>query len=480
MANFPTPIEHVVVLVLENRSFDHMLGFLPGVNGLKGTEGNQVDPAVPGSPVVRVSKDASYVGDLDVDPSHEVTQVNEQLFGSTVVPPPGGPHNIGFVLNYGKQRDSNGRAAVAANIMKCFDPAKLPVLTTLATEFAVCDRWHSSVPGQTWPNRFFLHCATSGGFVDNKPRFYGMRTIYENIADAGLGWAVYFHDFPQSLALANLTNFVVRDQFRFFPQFFDDLKNNALPNYCFLEPRYFNFLGWKANDQHPPHDVQLGDALIADVYEQLRASDYWNTCLFVVLYDEHGGLYDHELPPPAVNPDGKFSVDPPFAFDRLGLRVPAVLVSPLIPKGTVDSTLYDHTSLLATVRELFELPEPLTRRDAEAATFTKLLDHGRRTDTLTRLKRPSHPDAVAFHRVPGAATMTAARVRAQRVTSPSGVGQEQSEFQQSLVALASQLDVPESPRMRVLRLARKIDDEHDAAVHVREVATQFVESSRRR
>jgi len=477
MPRFRTAVEHVVVLVLENRSFDHMLGFMPGLDGLTGDEGNHVDPAMPASPFVRVSNDAHYTGDLDIDPSHEFTNVNEQLFGAMSGPVPGGAHNIGFVSNYARQHDKHNTFAVGPNIMKCFDPAKLPVLTTLAAQFAVCDRWHASVPAQTWPNRFFLHCATSNGFVDNQLRHYGMRTIYENITGVGLDWAIYFHDFPHALALANLSDSAFAGNFRLFPDFFRDLKNGTLPNYSFLEPRYFNLLSWKANDQHPPHDVQLGEHLIADVYEQLRSSRYWSTSLFAILYDEHGGIYDHELPPAAVSPDGKTSPVTNFAFDRLGLRVPAVLVSPLIQKGVVDHTLYDHTSLLATVRELFGLPTALTNRDAQANAFTHLLDNAPRTDQPA-VARPDHPEATEFHRVPGAATMTADRVVEQLETNPSGVGQELSEFQDSLVSLANHLDVPESPQMRVLRLARRIDDEHDAAVHVREVALKFVEGAR--
>jgi len=171
------------------------------------------------------------------------------------------------------------------------------------------------------------------------------------------------------------------------------------------------------------------------------------------------------------------SIDPPFAFDRLGVRVPAVLVSPLIAKSTVDSTLYDHTSLLATVRELFNLPDALTERDRRANTFTALLDNAVRMDKPAVTRPGDQPEATEFHEVKGAAAMTADRVLDQLATQPSGVGQDLSEFQDSLVDLANQLDVPESPRLRVLRLARQIDDEHDAAVHVREVAAKFVESN---
>jgi hypothetical protein len=177
-----------------------------------------------------------------------------------------------------------------------------------------------------------------------------------------------------------------------------------------------------------------------------------------------------------VSPDGKTSPVTNFAFDRLGLRVPAILVSPLIKKGTVDSTLYDHTSLLATVRELFDLSTSLTKRDAQANTFTHLFDNALRADQPT-VAVPAHAGASEFDEVPSPATMTPDQVGDQLDTNPSGVGQDLSEFQDSLVSLANDLDVPESPSMRVLRLARKIDDEHDAAVHVREVALKFVEGA---
>ena len=240
----------------------------------------------------------------------------------------------------------------------------------------MCDQWYSSVPGQTWPNRFFLHCATSGGFADNKVRTCPMRTIYENLEDARLEWGVYFHDIPQSLTLEHLQTPARRARFKLFQEFAGDAAGGRLPHYTFLEPRYFNTLLGKANDQHPPHDVQLGEHLIADVYDALRQSPSWEKTLFVIVYDEHGGIYDHVLPPPAVNPDGLWSHEPECSFEQLGLRVPAVLVSPRIAKKTVDSTIYDHASLLATVKEIFGLKPFLTERDRQAKTFTHLLDAG--------------------------------------------------------------------------------------------------------
>jgi phospholipase C len=163
-----------------------------------------------------------------------------------------------------------------------------------------------------------------------------------------------------------------------FNVFFDDCRDNNLPDYCFLEPRYNASQGGDpiaANDQHPDHDVAEGETLIHDVYNAIKSNPgTWESTLLVIVYDEHGGLFDHMPPPAAVSPDGKNSIDPPFAFDRLGVRVPAVLVSPYIEAGTIISdTIFDHSSLAATARKLF-LGDTwqdtfLTQRDRVANTF---------------------------------------------------------------------------------------------------------------
>src|SRR5262249_19547994 len=152
----------------------------------------------------------------------------------------------------------------------------------------------------------------------------------------------------------------LKRRYKLIDDFFDDARTGHLPAYSFIEPRYTDFLSLKANDQHPPHDVALGEYLIADVYEAIRNSPQWEQSLLVVLSDEHGGIYDHVPPPETVNPDGKTA--PNCDFKLLGVRVPAVLVSPYIAKGTIDPQVYDHTSLLATVEKRFGL-QPLTARD---------------------------------------------------------------------------------------------------------------------
>ena len=357
--------------------------------------------------------------------------------------------------------------------MKCFAPPRLGALATLAREFAVCDHWFSSVPGPTWPNRFFLHAATSMGQADNKRRQYEARTIFDNLTARGEDWRVYFHDLPQCLMLASLRQLRFRKNFRVFNERFkSDCKTGLLPSYSFIEARYFDFGLLKANDQHPPHDVALGDRLIAAVYEAIRNSPMWESTMLLILWDEHGGIYDHVLPPATVNPDGLTHQDPPFDFTRLGVRVPAIIASPWIPKDTVDSTVYDHSSVPASLRELYDLPESLTARDAAAATFGHLVTDTKRTDAPERL-----PAAVPDRPLPPVITsgaMTADDIAAG-VTEHSH--NPLSEFQQSLVDGARDLPV-DDPRLEAAQRAATPRDEHDGAVHVRQAMQHFLASQR--
>jgi phospholipase C len=405
--------------MLENGAFDHMLGFMQSpdypIAGLSGQESLPRDPADPAGGRVGVSPTAEYRGTFNlvpdddstsIQPGHDAADVHEQLYrGSPATSdasgPDGEPTNQGFVWDYAQQPRST--LEHAEHIMFCFAPDRLPVMTTLARQFALCDHWFSSMPGPTWPNRLFVHAATSAGHVDGAlvhEGAYAIDTIYDRLDAAHLTWRIYFHDIPQSATLDHLQADSAKGKFRLFGEFLADARSGALPKYSFIEPRYLDLLYLKANDQHPPHDVALGEHLVADVYEALRGGPLWEKTLLVVTYDEHGGLYDHVPPPPAVNPDGLVSAAPafPFAFNRLGVRVPAVLVSPYIPASTIDSTVYDHTSLLATVERRFGLP-PLTRRDAAAHTFEANLSLAApRTDTPATLPRPDDPISAEAHK----------------------------------------------------------------------------------
>ncbi|HUS17973.1 MAG TPA: alkaline phosphatase family protein [Chloroflexia bacterium] len=370
-----------------------------------------------------------------------------------------------YIWSYSHQRGNTPEHA--QKIVQCFAPSKLPVLTTLARAFAICDHWFSSLPGPTWPNRLFVHAGTSAGHVDNTlhPGDYNIDTIYDRLDQATVSWKIYFHDIPQAIALSHLQMDFARARFRLFDEFLTDARHGTLPAYSFIEPRYADFLFFKANDQHPPHDVALGEYLIADVYEALRASPQWEHSLLVILYDEHGGIYDHVPPPPAVNPDGKRSRKPVFGFDRLGVRVPAVLVSPYIPAGTIDSQVYDHTSVLATLEKRFDLA-PLTKRDAAAQPFdANLILTSPRTDTPRTLRRPDDPvTAAAYGRMQVAMTALTPDVVRAVISSRQFVQAAASDPQVSLVKLTKNLPTSgEDVLGTVLRLSEWVATEHDAA-----------------
>jgi phospholipase C len=267
--------------------------------------------------------------------------------------------------------------------MHYFPPAQVPVLSELARSFAVCDQWHASAPCQTWPNRFFLHTGTANGYPNNSPTHfpYQMPTIFNALSDAGVEWKIYYNDFPQSLTLSKLWPHLHR--FQCYEDFKRHAKEGKLPAYTFIEPRFFTDLGFP-KDQHPPHDVTFGEQLIADVYNHVRTSPCWEKSLLVIIYDEHGGNYDHAPPPLAVPPDNDSGG--PFAFDRYGVRVPAVLVSPYIKPGTILRSApgglphhgppypFDHASVIATLRKRFGIIKPLTLRDAVAPVFDGVLN----------------------------------------------------------------------------------------------------------
>jgi phospholipase C len=419
-------IEHVVVLMMENRSFDHMLGFLPrkghlrGLEGLTGSEYNLADPANLNSQKFFVSRNACDELETQargVGPPHEFADVNRQLTNTDLDPSATLPAtNNGFVRAWVQSLQSclnsmhiedPPTSAEMARVMECFAPAQLPVLTTLAREFVLCDHWFCSIPGPTMPNRLFIHAATSCGYAHNAfGDNFSCRTIYNNLADAGLTWSVYHQNCDIVMNFTQLHYGASSDvdnlHFRDYARFKQDIATGQLANYSFINPRFITHWGdlpedvEVANSQHAPCDVRCGEKLIADVYNALRANEsVWKKVLFVILYDEHGGFYDHVPPPTGVpNPDGIDSKtpNPVFDFTRLGLRTPAILISPWLPR-MLDSTVYEHSSLLATVKKLFNLPDFLTQRDRHANSFEHLFEGARfRHDTPEQLSPRRVPE----------------------------------------------------------------------------------------
>jgi phospholipase C len=375
-------IDHIVVLMLENRSFDCLLGKLykpPATfEGLSGTEQNSDANGAPVPVWSGPGTDETMMRIPDPDPGELWTDINTQLFGAPGAPQPGQvPTMAGFVKSYLDQKILNPSETYdPRSVMHYFTPDQVPVLSKLAQQFAVCDHWFASAPCQTWPNRWFVHTATADRRQNNDPLYLpDVPTIYNRLEQAGIdNWKIYFHDMAQAHTLLQL--FLLGDHFHSYRQFQADCQIGQLPSYSFIEPQYYADLVSPENDQHPPSVVTLGEQLIADVYNCLRASKVWLKSLLIITYDEHGGCYDHAPPPVAVPPEAPLPGQT-FDFDRYGVRVPAVIVSPYVPPGTIfgksSAVPFDHTSIIATVRKRFNLGDSLTARDARAPDLDSVL-----------------------------------------------------------------------------------------------------------
>lgn len=370
--------------MLENRSFDHLLGYanLPGAEGLSGEAFSNLDSS---NEPVTTTPDSAYAGDLDPDPGHDFDDVTLQLYGTHTPSSTQQPDMSGFVASYAEQ--CKGDIPSSRRIMKCFDPSKLPVLVSLAQNYAVCDNWFSSVPGPTLPNRLFVHCGTSGGRLDLSPEYFsGFMTVYEVLDRASVP-GTYPKGVPSTIysdgwTAAATFPYLLKYQGQFFgtlDDFYSDCARDErdVPAYCFIEPRYnsgfVNDTFFPENDQHPDSDVRQGEKLIYRIYQAIRKNKkLWESSVLLITYDEHGGTCDHVPPLATVAPDDQTSKDPPFDFRRLGVRVPTVIVSPYIEPGTVSKKLFDHTSIISTVRKLFTnvwQDGILGKRAAQALTF---------------------------------------------------------------------------------------------------------------
>jgi phospholipase C len=439
MANQLSSINHIVVLMLENRSFDHMLGLLYSANGnvspagqpFEGLTGQESNPGTAGSPVtvysIQPTNNYAYYTP-GADPGEGYSATNSQLFGTTTAPNPPVATNNGFVTDFsytlGWEATENWSilpGTVATDIMAVFPPSMLPILSGLAKGFAVCDYWYASVPTETLPNRAFVNAGTSQGHMNDTATTYTCPSIYGLLSDNNVSWSIYGYD-EQPLTRMDFTDTTnaADSHFGLFTDFQQAAAAGTLASYVFLEP------SWEAtgNSQHPNYNVALGEQLIHDVYYALRNGPAWSQTLLIITYDEHGGCYDHVPPPQGATPPDSSVGEYGFDFKRFGVRVPTVLVSPLIPPGIVfrvsaGVTPLDHTSILKTIETRWTLPS-LTARDAAAASIGDVL-------TLTT---PRTDDPIAGVTVPQATQ-----------TNPDE--DRPSHLQQIHAQLVSQLPVPD-------------------------------------
>ncbi|KAI8898929.1 phosphoesterase family-domain-containing protein [Globomyces pollinis-pini] len=387
-------IKNIVVLMLENRSFDSFLGRLkldginPNVNGLTG---NEVNYSTNGTAIrVRPYDKLSS----KVDPGHELWEVTEQLYGEQG-PTEGKKPNMGGFASDAEKVAVKLKLPVdeaLSEVMGAHGKPTLPITYKLAQEFSIIDEWYSSVPGPTQPNRHFLHCATSKGMTKNSnlPVIpLDCKTNFENLQENGKTWGSYYDGVaPLTILYAGLRDPKNLEKIKSFPQFKLDARNGNLPQFTFLEPDY------QKNDNHPPNNLNDGELFVKEVYESLRASPQWNQTLFMITYDEHGGFYDHVTPPENIPAPDNFPIKPAsgdFKFDRLGVRVPTLLISPWVPKGKifrsgVKGRYLEHSSVSATLNKWAGTPF-LTKRDAWAVPFQGVANHLKepRQDCVKRL-----------------------------------------------------------------------------------------------
>ena len=417
MANQLSAIKHIVQLMLENRSFDQMLGFLyesqgnrsPTGQPFEGLTGNESNPDDTSRDVKVYKIDHNTPHPYlmpGADPGEGFYNTNYQLF-STDDPAPGAvPTNKGFVLNFkaaiasdlAKHYKDTLPGTEPSQIMAMYTPEMLPMMSGLARGFAVCDQWFASVPTQTVPNRAFAAAGTSQGHLKNQPNVFTCPSIFGRLSQKGVDWAIYGYnrdpltrlDFPD-------TQTADESHFGHFRDFQHRATTGTLPAYTFLEPSW----GASGNSEHPNYDVAAGEQLIHDVYYTLRNAPNWNDTLLIITYDEHGGNYDHVAPPSnAVTPDNSIGEFESFDFTRFGVRIPALLISPRIAAGTVFRAkrgTIDHTSVLKTI-ELQWSVDPLTARDKAAPDLGDVLTLAspRTDDPLDGVPTPvsnsPHPD----------------------------------------------------------------------------------------
>lgn len=355
------PIDTIVVLMMENRSFDHLLQNLPafGQPDAEVAPAGVTNPDADGTPRPMYHL-TEYCFD---DTSHGWTDVHTEWDQGAM---------DGFVVanNHNDNLPADGKRA-----MGYYTEEDLPFFYSLASTFALADHNFSSMLGPTFPNREYLYGATSFGHLGNDIFTDETPTIFQELTAAKVDWRVYYTDLPGSgVFLGTLTKYL--DNTYKVGNFFTDAQAGMLGQLDFVDPKLGRG-GASRNDFHPPGDVQEGDKFLSDVVQALMQSPQWPHAALIVTFDEHGGIYDHVPPPPACAPDDIAPIlgagDTPGDFANYSVRVPLIVVSPYARPHFVSHAVYDHTSITRFIETRFKLAA-LTRRDANADPLTDLFD----------------------------------------------------------------------------------------------------------
>jgi phospholipase C len=354
-------IDHLVVLMQENRSFDSYFGQL--ASSSEQQQAGNPNPADKSGPPILPFDNPKMCETADL--AHSWDAVHQQVNGDKM---------DGFTATNVDPTDPTGARAMAR-----YGPRDLPYYYGLARTFGIGDRYFSSVPGPTYPNRYYLVAGTSFGHIDNTfPPANGwtQKTIFEELDAAHVSWKIYNSQVSVESLLFEYVHEHSAGHVVAISQYFTDAAAGKLPQVAFVEPTFIGTVDAE-NDEHPPANPQLGQQFSAKVVDALMRSPNWPTSAFFQTWDEHGGSYDHVPPPPAPKPDDVAPIrgpgDAPAAFDRYGVRVPVLVVSPWSRPHYVSHVVHDHTSILRTIEIRFGL-EALTRRDARAAPMTEFFD----------------------------------------------------------------------------------------------------------
>ena len=385
------PVQHVVVMMQENRSFDHYFQKLPtaGQTDVEVAPSTYTNPDVDGTTKVAPFRDTQL---CFIDTAHGWNAVHAEYDDgkmdgflrandkSDPVPPHGFPEM------------ASGKRA-----MTYYEPSDLPFMFWAANEYAIADHYHCSLLGPTWPNRMYLYAASSFGRTANKPPNNYKTTLFDELETRAIDWKIYTSGGSPGFAMFTSTYLKYALDAESKPlhvfsldQYYLDAAAGTLPGVAFVDA-HLGAEGYQQNDEHPPAMMQVGQKLVADVVTALQKSPNWSSSAFFLTYDEHGGLYDHVVPPAACPPDDIAPElapgDAPGKFDRYGVRVPLVVISPFAKKHFVGHHLYDHTSIVRFIEARFNLPA-MTNRDANAEAPWEMFDF----DHPPHVTPPAVPD----------------------------------------------------------------------------------------